>query len=231
MSRSSSLCELVDQDRVVLVTLRRHRRAKRYTIRIGTDGKVVVTVPPRGSFSWAAQFAREQSDWILTRLNKIKRPLPLKPGSDILYRGERVVIHVHTEITGFRVQFSDQSFSLKGLPDDLKNQIERHLRIQATTELRSRTIELATLHGIGIARIRIGAQRSRWGSCSSKGTISLNWRLIQTPLHVRDYIILHELAHRQHMNHSPSFWGLVEKLCPTYKESETWLKSNPGILL
>lgn len=77
-------------------------------------------------------------------------------------------------------------------------------------------MELAALHGIGVARVSVRNQRSRWGSCSRRGTISLNWRLIQTPEEVRDYIILHELPHRRHMNHSLRFWQEVERLCPGY---------------
>jgi predicted metal-dependent hydrolase len=71
-------------------------------------------------------------------------------------------------------------------------------------------------------------QRSRWGSCSRRGTISLNWRLIQTPVSVRDYVILHELAHLKEMNHSKRFWREVARLCPDYKEAENWLKRHSG---
>jgi predicted metal-dependent hydrolase len=87
-------------------------------------------------------------------------------------------------------------------------------------------MELAALHGIEVGRVSVRNQRSRWGSCSRRGTISLNWRLIQTPERVRDYIILHELAHRRHMNHSPRFWQEVEWLCPDYLEAERWIKRH-----
>lgn len=68
------------------------------------------------------------------------------------------------------------------------------------------------------------------GSCSRRGTVSLNWRLIQTPSFVRDYIILHELAHRRHMNHSNKFWQEVKRLCPDYLLAERWLKQNAKLL-
>jgi predicted metal-dependent hydrolase len=81
-----------------------------------------------------------------------------------------------------------------------------------------------------LRRVVIRNQRSRWGSCSRRGTISLNWRLVQTPVFVRDYIILHELAHLKVMNHSKRFWKEVARLCPEYREAETWLKRNSDLL-
>ena len=97
---------------------------------------------------------------------------------------------------------------------DLRPAIERHLRALATRELPARTLEFAALHQLSVQRVAIRAQRSRWGSCSFKGVISLNWRLIQTPPFVSDYIILHELMHLRQMNHSARFWREVEQVCP-----------------
>ena len=73
-------------------------------------------------------------------------------------------------------------------------------------------------------------QRSRWGSCSAAGTISLNWRLIQTPDFVRDYIIYHELMHLREMNHSDRFWDHVEEVCPGWREAERWIKRNGSLV-
>ncbi len=89
---------------------------------------------------------------------------------------------------------------------------------------------LASRNGFTVNRVTVRNQRTRWGSCSRRGTISLNWRLIQTPDYVRDYIALHELAHLRHMNHSRRFWQEVERLCPDYRSAERWLKQNRGIL-
>lgn len=73
-------------------------------------------------------------------------------------------------------------------------------------------------------------QKSRWGSCTSKGSIQINWRLIGAPVEVIDYILIHELAHLRHMNHSADFWGLVELHCPDYQVSEKWLSENHALL-
>ena len=113
---------------------------------------------------------------------------------------------------------------------DLRPAIEKHLRALAAKELPARTLEFATLHQLSVSRVTVRAQRSRWGSCSFKAVISLNWRLIQTPPFVRDYIILHELMHLRQMNHSARFWREVERVCPDYRTAKLWLKENPGLL-
>jgi predicted metal-dependent hydrolase len=86
-------------------------------------------------------------------------------------------------------------------------------------------------HGIGVTRVAVRNQRTRWGSCSPRGVVSLNWRLVQVPEAVRDYVILHELAHRRHMNHSERFWDEVRRLCPDFEVSERWLRENSRIVL
>ena len=89
---------------------------------------------------------------------------------------------------------------------------------------------LAAATGSEIKRVVVRSQRSRWGSCSARGTISLNWRLIQAPDFVRDYIIYHELAHLREMNHSVRFWARVETLCPEWRAAERWLKHEGSLL-
>jgi predicted metal-dependent hydrolase len=113
---------------------------------------------------------------------------------------------------------------------DLRPAIEQHLRTLAAKELPARTLEFAALHHLSVSRVTVRAQRSRWGSCSFKAVISLNWRLIQTPPFVCDYIILHELMHLRQMNHSARFWREVERVCPDYRRAKMWLKENPGLL-
>jgi len=113
---------------------------------------------------------------------------------------------------------------------DLQPAIQNHLRQLAAKELPPRVMELAGAHGIQVSRVSVRNQKSRWGSCSRRGTISLNWRLIQSPGFVRDYIILHELAHRRQMNHSDKFWQEVARLCPDYLEADRWVKQNGKLL-
>jgi predicted metal-dependent hydrolase len=91
-------------------------------------------------------------------------------------------------------------------------------------EVAGRAFELARLHQAPLRWVCVRNQRSRWGSCSTHGTVSLNWRLIQMPPSVRDYLIIHELAHFKQMNHSAAYWRLVEDMDPHYLEAEKWLR-------
>jgi uncharacterized membrane protein (DUF485 family) len=90
--------------------------------------------------------------------------------------------------------------------------------------------ELAALTGMDVKQVSVRNQRSRWGSCSAGGTISLNWRLVQTPEFVRDYIIYHELMHLREMNHSARFWARVAEVCPGWQDAERWIKRNGSVI-
>jgi predicted metal-dependent hydrolase len=129
-----------------------------------------------------------------------------------------------------RIVVGSERIAVANVDADLRPEVERHLWRCAKMELPRRVQELSAQHGISVSRVSVRNQRSRWGSCSRRGTISLNWRLIQTPDRVRDYIILHELAHRRHMNHSARFWQEVDLLCPNYLEAERWLKEHGKLM-
>ncbi len=85
--------------------------------------------------------------------------------------------------------------------------------------------------GVGYGRITVRAQHSRWGSCSSKGNLNFNCLLMLCPREVREYVVVHELCHRKHMDHSPAFWAEVARAMPEYRRHEAWLKANGGALL
>jgi hypothetical protein len=100
------------------------------------------------------------------------------------------------------------------------------LRPQAERDLPARLMELAAQHGYRVAGVTVRDQRSRWGSCSPAGRISLNWRLAQVPPLVRDYVLLHELTHLAVSNHSPKFWKTLEAVCPWHREARAWLRAR-----
>lgn len=104
------------------------------------------------------------------------------------------------------------------------------LRTRAVQELPRRLRQLAAEHGLVVSRISVRNQQWRWGSCSPKGHICLNWRLVQMPAAVRDYVMLHELMHLKRMDHSPRFWRLVEHVCPEYRDARAWLRANQRLL-
>jgi predicted metal-dependent hydrolase len=102
---------------------------------------------------------------------------------------------------------------------------ERALRQQAKRDLPRRLYELAARFELSVSRVSVRNQRWRWGSCSRRGHICLNWRLVQTPTWVCDYVLIHELMHLKRLDHSPAFWRLVAQACPAYKEAKAWLRS------
>jgi predicted metal-dependent hydrolase len=107
---------------------------------------------------------------------------------------------------------------------------ESALRARAVKELPPRLLSLAEEHGVAVTRVSIRNQRSRWGACSSSGSITLNWRLILVPDQVRDYVMIHELMHRRELNHSRRFWRHVAAACPDYLEARRWLlKEGPRL--
>jgi hypothetical protein len=87
-------------------------------------------------------------------------------------------------------------------------------------------VHYARLYNFHYQKIRLSSARTRWGSCSARGTLSFTWRLIMSPPEIIDYVVIHELAHTIHHNHSPQFWGLVGSILPDYAEKRKWLKHN-----
>ncbi|MEM1058906.1 MAG: SprT family zinc-dependent metalloprotease [Verrucomicrobiota bacterium] len=217
----------------VPLRFRRNRRARRYILRLDRDGAVLVTVPGGGNRRDARSFAHSRRDWILeqrqhfAQRDKARRREAVQ--RLVWFRGkrERVAADWEKSEPVWRIGEWLIPRTYAGITlDNFRALVETDLRAVAADELRARTHALAETHGVSVRRVTVRSQRSRWGSCSATGTISLNWRLIQTPAHVRDYIILHELVHRREMNHSARFWREVARVCPQWKRAESWLKKH-----
>lgn len=224
---------LVDH-RPVRLCLARNRRARRYILRLRPDGSARVTIPRGGSEAEARRFAERHAGWIQKQLQRQAtwpaRSRTWLAGGEVFFRGEQVRFETGVDGEKAVVRFADQVVKVKDVSGDLRPALERHLWQLAARELPARLLELAAFHGSPVRRVTVRNQRSRWGSCSRRGTVSLNWRLIQTPALVRDYIILHELMHLREMNHSARFWREVERVCPDYVEAERWLKRHSELL-
>lgn len=211
----------------------RNPRARRYVLRLSPAGVARVTVPRGGSIAEAHRFVARSRTWLERALQRqALQPAAChewRVGTTILFRGEAVQIEA---VSGDEpaIRFGAERVAVAAPAGDLRSAIERQLRRLACGELPPRVLELAAQHQVVVARVSVRNQKSRWGSCSRRGTISLNWRLIQTPPSVRDYIILHELMHRREMNHSARFWREVEKVCPDFELAERWLKENASLL-
>lgn len=220
--------------RQIPLTLIRNPRARRYVLRLRPDGVARVTIPRGGSVSEARRFAERHQAWLERQLQRLaahpRRPKEWLLGTEILFRG--VPTRIATEETGAKhtIRLGSEVVKVTDPTADLRPALEQHLWRLAAQELPPRVLEFAELHQLPVRRITVRNQRSRWGSCSRWGTISLNWRLIQTPPLVRDYICLHEIAHLREMNHSARFWREVERLCPDYETAERWLKQHTALL-
>lgn len=205
-------------------------RARRYLLGLRPDGVARLVIPRRGTETEGIRFLERSEAWLLKRVtqwrSRSRTRQPWIDGARFLYRGEETGLRVEKGEGEVRLCFADQIISLPHERPDYGETVLSHLRRMAERELPGRTRELALLQGISVRRISVRAQKTRWGSCSARGTISLNWRLIQAPPRVVDYLIIHELMHRREMNHSARYWKLVAQAFPDYRRAEQWLKKS-----
>ncbi len=226
------------------VVFERSPRARNYRLTLRRDGTAVAVIPPRGSVREAERFVERHRDWLeRARARHAKKPRSAEVwtiGTHVLWRGEMCAIRSAT-VAPFpvvdaaaparpQVCLAADVFRVPALEGDLKPTLEAHFLRRAKIELPARTWELSAVTGVDVKQVTVRNQRSRWGSCSAGGAISLNWRLVQTPEFVRDYIIYHELMHLREMNHSTRFWARVEEVCPGWREAEQWIKRNASLL-
>jgi predicted metal-dependent hydrolase len=213
-----------------LLHLVRMRRAKRYIMRVRPDGALRVTIPRGGSRAEAIRFAERHLAWAVRQRTRMReRSADAAPswqdGTAILLDGvpQRITIE---HVADRPVARLGPLSAPVGADGDVRKALKAAMRAAAERELPPQLLTLAASHDLAVRRVTIRDQRSRWGSCSRSGTIALNYRLIQMPPAVRRYILLHELAHLVHQNHSRRYWTLVESMDPAFRESERWLKTS-----
>jgi predicted metal-dependent hydrolase len=212
---------LVAGETVPVVTVR-HCRARRYVLRVWSDGSLRLTVPRSGSIKGALRFAAGQTEWIVReRERQRERAKPWEAGTSIWFRGERVTL----ARDGAVVKCGAERIPV-GRAAAVRDAIETRVRDLAERELPPRCLEFAGSRGLSVARVAVRNHRSRWGACSARGVITLNWRLVLMPALVSDYILWHELMHLKHPNHSARFWRAVDVVCPSWREAERWLRRH-----
>jgi predicted metal-dependent hydrolase len=215
------------------IVFRRSDHARNYRLSLGRDGVAVATIPRRGTLREAERFVELNSEW-LERARQRQHRRPRAPdtwtvGTRVLWRGQLEEVRVAAAGEKPSVCLGADVFRVASLEGDLKAAlVSRFIRL-AKVELPARAWELAAQTRMGVTRVSVRDQRSRWGSCTAEGAVSLNWRLILAPEAVRDYIILHELMHLREMNHSQRFWDCVEAVFPAWREAEAWIKRNGGL--
>jgi predicted metal-dependent hydrolase len=226
-----SALQIIFDNSVFLVRLRRHRQARRYTLRIDAAlREVVLTMPPRGSVREARDFAQQHGGWIAARLKRLPAAAPFVHGVEVPLRGipHRIVhrcgvrgtVWTETDDRGERI------ICVAGEPPHVDRRIGDFLKREARRDLEAASSRYAARLGIDIKRVSIRDQSSRWGSCSNTGVLSFSWRLILAPAFVLDYLAAHEVAHLKELNHSPRFWRLVGRLDADFARAKTWLDAH-----
>lgn len=207
-------------------TIRRSSRARRVRVTVDPSDRVEVVLPPRGRDRDAAAAVVELRPWIDRRLaeNAARRSRMAAPPGTVPYLGthlrlvaERGRTRVHRPRGGDVLLVPDREPAVA---------LERWYRRAARAEIAPRLDAASAALGRPWTRLTIRDQRTRWGSCTSAGAMSFNWRLLLAPEAVLDYVVWHEACHLLVLDHSPRFWGLVAAHCPDHAEARRWLRDN-----
>ncbi len=223
------------------VAVKRVGTARRFTLRVRTATQdAVLTMPSRGSMRTARNFAERHAEWIGTRLSSLPRRQSLAPDMTLPFRGvDHRVVHdpAHRSLRRVNAEAAPDEgadavpvLRVSGRREDVGRHLLDFLRREAQRDLAASVERYTKAIGKPCRRIAIRDTRSRWGSCSSKGNLNFSWRLILAPPFVLDYLAAHECAHLRHMNHSPAFWELTERLAPHVHTAEAWLKAKGSTL-
>ncbi|MCB9437709.1 MAG: M48 family metallopeptidase [Anaerolineales bacterium] len=223
---------------LITYTVRESRRAQRARLQISPH-KGLELIVPAGLVSEQEHetMLRQKTDWILANLRQ--RPAFLT-GDTLSFLGDPHTLELIATPNGKRTTVARQGQTLRirlkanlaaaERQDTITRALQNWYKNQARHYLPQRVSEIATQHGFnGVGEVTIRGQRTRWGSCSSRGNLSLNWRLMMVLPSAIDYIIIHELCHLLEMNHSPRFWALVAQYCPDYQQWRRYLK-NPQLV-
>jgi predicted metal-dependent hydrolase len=209
----------------------RFRRARRRTIGIAVDEHGLHAAAPRwATIAEVEAFIREKQAWVLRKLDEARasmRPaLAWHEGARIPYLGGEVA--VHGAAPGEASRLADERLLL-AVPGEVRPATLREaalgwLRDEALALFRCRVASIAPGIGVEAKRVSLSNARTQWGSCSADGRVRLSWRLIHVRLPLIDYVVVHELAHLRHMNHSARFWRVVEAVCPDYRAARRELR-------
>ena len=229
--------------------IRKRSQAKKIALKVSHDGRVWVSVPKTTSVKEARAFVHSNIAFVQTALESVaaKRESRLASERDaapeLIYQGRWLPVRI-AQGSAFSLRVAgapehDGDCLLISLPEnetphgaaDERARALRYWRYamiqQANAVLPERALDLAREVGEPLRRIAVKNQKSLWGSCvKARRSVNLNWRCVLFPDAVRDYLIIHELAHLRHANHSAAYWRQVEEWCPSYRYSEKWLKAN-----
>lgn len=212
--------------RAVELGIKLNPRARRLMVKVHpTSGAVMVIAPTQRSLDRALEFARSESDWIARQLAKVPSRVSLEPGAKIPYRG---VEHTITRADSGPAALVPGAALIRvgGRSEHMPRRVADFLKRQAKHELQNKSIAYAAKLGLKPGRITVRDTASRWGSCSSTGSLSFSWRLILAPPFVLDYVVAHEVAHLKEMNHGPRFWSVLHTLVDDVATPQAWLRRH-----
>ena len=211
--------------------IRRSDRASRVRVSVGDDGEVEVVLPRRSPAGAAPAAIAELRPWIERRLQEASaaRAARAARGATLPYLGRPLQLRAEPGRT--RVHRRGDALLVPADGDTAAAAIERWYRRAAAREIAPRLGDAGRALGTSYSSLSIRGQRTRWGSCSSRGALSFNWRLLLAPEAVVDYVVWHEACHLLVMDHSSSFWALVRRHCPQYQEHRRWLRLHGSTLV
>lgn len=219
------------------VTIRTSKLSRSVKLSIAPDGSVRISMPPRTPLFIAKRLLASSRGSIRELLEQGRDNLVYEDGMQIgkshsLHVSMGAVSSVRTHDRRIHVALAaTDSLDTPAVRRQVRDAVIAALRKEAKSYLPKRLAYLASQHGFAYETIRFSHASSRWGSCSSRGTISLNIALMKLPFELIDYVLIHELCHTREMNHSDAFWTLVESYSPTYKIHRSALKAhNPTVL-
>ena len=219
------------------------RRNRYIRLTVSARGGVRISAPYGYPDRDLHAMVRERAPWILDRLDRFRREEAAQPrwryrdGEQVLLRGAWTTLRVEAwKWNAGKVRLEGGEVHIQVPPHMLEDEAVlqdlflRWLRRWAEQDLPLRLSELARSMHLRYSRVGVRAQRSKWGSCSMRGSITLNMWLMCAPPAVSDYVLMHELAHTRHLDHSPRFWRLVEQYCPDRHAHKEWLREHAWLL-
>jgi len=216
------------------LTLKINPRAKRMALRVDTHKRVVnLVIPKRASLRSAYMFALEHQYWIQQKVAEMPETIDYVDGAKIKILGQSVTIQINRDLTLRKtdITLKNNILLLSTNKDDPSARIRRFIINLAKEKLSKLADEKADIIDKKIHSVTVRDTSSRWGSCSYDGKLSFSWRLIFAPENAFDYVVAHEVAHLQHLDHCPAFWHVCEDLSADYSRGKKWMKSHAQELI
>ncbi len=238
--KNNIIKEFTYKGKIYEYTIVRSKR-KTFAISIGTEKGIVVKIPLYFPAEDIEKLVIEKAEWIAEKYEQMEEQEQKKPvhhfesGETFYFRGTSLILNLIINPDRKRIMVKKQAGTLLVVSPNaektvIRAAIEKWYRERAREVITDKVIYYQRFVGKNVGEIRIKEQKSRWGSCSSQANLNFNWKIVMAPDEIIDYLVVHELCHLLHMNHSKQFWNSVGNIIPDYKEREKWLKEKGTLL-